>query len=335
MNVFQKITILFLLVIVLLPANVAFAGITIRPFLIDETYEPRDSEVKTITLTSDYPSRKAVLYATVNEITVDSEGEIKEFVTPVMTDRTNTVTSWVKITRGRIELMPGEKLEVPITLAIHPYAQPGVYHVFIGFVETSKRPQAEAIAMAGKANGVIVKITIADDREDSMRISSFLIDRFVTGEDNRTINIEVQNLGDISSAPKGEIVFYDSRGVEVTSVPVNNEGKVIPAGETVTLQSSVPLDDSLGRFKANVSLNYGDHQQASLFDTAFFYMMPLHLILMIFGGILVVAILVALLFRRALANDAQNEDGDEITMYIREGHDANPKDHDIDLKKKE
>ena len=112
-----------LLLVLLIPTNLAFFCNHYTAFLIDETYQPRDSEVKTITLTSDYPSRKAVLYATVNEITADSEGEIKEFVTPVMTDRTNTVTSWAEITRGRIELMPGEKIEVPSN-QIHPYAEP-------------------------------------------------------------------------------------------------------------------------------------------------------------------------------------------------------------------
>ena len=34
---------------------------------------------------------------------------------------------------------------------------------FYRFVETPKRDQVEAVAMAGKADGVIVKITIADD----------------------------------------------------------------------------------------------------------------------------------------------------------------------------
>lgn len=324
---------LLILVSFSLPAGVFASEITIRPFLIDETLQPRDSVTKTITLTNKYESRKAVLYATVNEITVGAEGEIKEFISPVMTDRTNTVTSWIEIGRGRIELKPGETIEVPITLSIHPYAKPGEYHVFVGFVEASKRYEAEAQAMAGDANGVIVKITIADKREDSMRISSFVVDRFVTGDDNRTINIEVENMGDLPSAPTGEIIFYDSRGVEVTSVPVNMNGEVIAPGESAVLKSSVPLDDSLGRFKANVSLQYGENQRASLFDTAFFYMMPMHLLLLVFGGILFIALMVALLFRRSFVNDYHdNDDGDEVTMFVRDGHDAQPQDHDIDLK---
>lgn len=322
-----------ILLLLFLP-SVSFAGnLTIRPFLIDETLQPRDSVVKVITLTSDYPIRKALVYATVNEITIDADGEIKEFVTPVMTDRTDTITSWVQITRGRIEINPGEKIEVPITLKVHPFAKPGEYHAFVGFVEATTGDQANAVAMAGDADGVIVKITIADQRKDNLRISSFLIDRFVTNDDKRAIDIEVENLGDLPAAPAGEIVFYDSQGAEMGSVVVNEEGKVVEPGNTIKLESLVPLEAVPGRYKANLSLHYGDNQQAALYDTTFFYLIPKHLLFYVFGGILILSLLIVVLFRRVMKNDDDDySDGDAVAMYVREGHDPKPQDHDIDLK---
>ncbi len=306
--------------------------VTIRPFLIDETLKPREDVENIVAITNDYEFRKAVLYATVNEISIDSSGAIKEFVTPVMTDRTVTVTSWVEVSRGRIEVDPGGSTEVPIRLKIHPFAEPGEYHVFVGFVQAPNRPAAEAIAMAGDAKGVIVKVTVADEREDSMRIVGFIIDRFVTGDDKRVIDIEVENLGDIPSAPVGEIIFYDSRGIEVTTVPVNTAGDIVAPGERMVLKSIIPLDDGLGRFKANVQLKYGENQKASIYDTTFFYMMPIHLLLLIFGGVLLVVLFVALLFRRAFVTHDDEDECDEVTMYVRDGHGAEPKDHDINLK---
>ena len=317
----------------LLPVGTVLAtGIDVRPFLIDVELSPRESRSQVITLQNDYPTRKAVLYATVNEISVDSIGEIKEFVTPVMTDRTNTVTSWIEITRGRLEVMPGESLEVPLNIRVHPYAEPGEYHVFIGLVEASKRHVAEAVAMAGDANGVIVKIVIADERTDSMRISRFLIDRFVIGEDSKTISVEVENMGDLPSAPSGEIIFYDSRGVEVDNVVLQSNRQIAP-GETTTIDAAVPLSSTLGRYKANVSLSYGNSQSASLYDTTYFYMMPWNILFMVVGAITVVSLLITLLLRRALTARHDYEDGDEVVMYIKDGHDPQPKDHDIDLKK--
>jgi hypothetical protein len=323
---------LFLLVLLLAPTLSHASEITVRPFLIDETLAPRDMVENLITLKSDYELRKAVLYATVNEISVDSEGIIKQFVSPVMTDRTNTVTSWIEITRGRIEIPPGETREVPLTIHVDPFAKPGEYHVFIGIVEAINKPAARAIAMNGEADGIIVKITIADQRTDSMKIKSFVIDRFVTGQSKRIIDIELENSGDIASAPIGEIIFYDSRGIEVSSIDVNTEGVSIAPGETININSSIPLDDELGRFKANLSLKYGVDQKASLHDTTFFYLMPLHLLLLLFTGVLIATIFVTFLFRRAFFSHEEDEDFDEVAMYVRDGHEPNPKDHDIDLK---
>jgi hypothetical protein len=328
-----SITSLLMLIFLNFPVALLASEINIRPFLIDEILEPRDSITKSITLTNKYETRKAVLYATVNEITVDSTGEIKEFISPVMTDRTNTVTSWIEVSRGRIELNPSEVVEVPLTINIHPYAQPGEYHVFIGFVEAAKRYEAENIAMSGDADGVIVKITVADKREDVMRISGFTVNRFVTGDNSRTISVEVENSGDLPSAPTGEIIFYNSHGAEVMSIPVNTDGKEILPGESAVLENLIPLEDSLGRFKANVSLHYGENQKAELFDTTFFYLMPANLLLLVFGGILLVAIITALLLRRSLVREYVNDNMDDVTMFVRDGYETQPKEHDINLKK--
>lgn len=329
----NKVIKFLVLSLMLFSAGFASASeLTVRPFLVDHVLRPRDVTTDTVVLTNDSTYRKYLVYATVNEISVDPDGEIKEFVSPVMTDRTNTITSWIEVTRGRIEVPPGERVEVPLIVRVNPFAQPGVYHAFVGFVPTSNSPKAQEIAMNGDADGVIVKVTIADDREDNMKISGFIIDRFITGED-RDIDVVIENTGDISSAPKGEVVFYDSRGIEVTAVDINTEGVEIPPGETVTLKGSVPIEDTLGRFKANISLHYGENQRAALYDTTFFYMMPLHLLLVMFGVILVGAIVVVLLFRKTfLTTQYESEDGDDVMLYVRDGHDPNPQDHDIDLK---
>jgi hypothetical protein len=305
--------------------------ITIRPFLIDETVEARDVLTRTITLTNQYQDRKLVVFATVNEISVDSAGEIKEFITPVMTDRTNTVTSWVEISRGRIELEPGATIEVPLTLRIHPYVKYGEYHVFIGFVPESTRPEAEKIALQGEAGGVIVKVTVADDIQESLRVGGFLIDRFVIVESDRNVSIKVRNDGELPSTPSGEVIFYNSKGEEVAAIPVNTSGTVVAPGEEITLSEKLPIENDLGRYKANLDLKYGVNQKASLADTTFFYSLPLQLVLFIFFGILIITLFVTLLFKRVFMEEKDDEDAQSVVMYVKDTHDAKPKDHDIDL----
>jgi|AntRauTorckE6833_2_1112554.scaffolds.fasta_scaffold01348_8 hypothetical protein len=335
----QKITSSLLLILItafVLPTNFAEANeISIRPFLIDETAGPRDIIEETVVLNNDGNSLRYI-YATVNEISVDQEGEIKKFVSPVMTDRTNTITSWIEVTRGRIELAPKERKEISLTIRINPFVQPGEYHAFVGFGHAQNRPTAESNAMNGDVDGVIVKITINDQRTEGLRLSRFSIDRFITNENQRAVEVIIENTGEIADSPQGEIIFYDSQGREIDAVEFNTEGVQINPGETKTIMTNVPLDRDIGRFKANLSLDYGIKQKASLFDSTSFYLLPLNLLLLIFGIILVGAIFVTLLFRKAfLAHDYEDEDGEQVTMYVKEGHEANPKDHDIDLKKKQ
>lgn len=324
------------LVYVMLCAPVfAFASdVEVRPFLIDRTVEGRDYISEEIVITNNKNHRLNV-YATVNEITVDQVGEIKSFVAPIMTDRTNTVTSWAEITRGRIEIEPGETAAVPLSFRIHPSVEPGEYHVFIGFVPASKRYQAEAAAMAGDAEGVIVKLTVEDERSEYLRIAGFVIDRFVTNEEDRRVSIELENLGEVTAAPEGEIIFFNSTGEEINAVPVNTENLRIPPGETVTITSEIPFGNELGRFKANLSLQYGEKQKASLYDTTQFFMMPLHIMLLMLLVAILVSIFIFLLLHKALVVKEEHEDGIDLPFMVKEGHDPQPKDHDIDLSNKD
>ena len=327
----MRLLILLVLFVLVLPVTANANEITVRPFLIDKALVPRESVTETIVLKNAYPTRVATLYATVNEISVDTSGEIKEFVTPVMTDRTNTVTSWIEITHARLQVQPGETLEVPLTIKVHPYAEPGEYHLFIGFVETNKRSVAEAKALAGEADGVIVKVTVADERKDSMRISSMTVDRFVTDTDNQQVAITVENAGDTTSAPVGELIFYNNRGKEVNSVSINSENSQVGPGETKTFVASIPFSGDIGRFKANVNLAYGENQRANLYDTSSFYMIPFKYLAMVAGLAVLLLVVLLLLLRRSMLLLPASESGDEVPLFVRDGHNPNPKHHDIDL----
>lgn len=328
----MKLRVLLIGLLLMAQPTFALAGeVTIRPFLVDKTMVPRESAVETIRLENNYEFRKTVIFATVNEITVGTDGEIREFVSPVMTDRTTTVTSWIEIGRGRIEIMPGEVADIPLTINVHPYAEPGEYHVFVGFVEARNRPLAEKQALNNDAPGVIVKVTVADERVDTMRVASLQVDRFVTDPDEQMVEVTVENPGELPSAPEGELIFYNSRGIEVASTNVNEEKIVIPPGAERTFSVAVPFDDDLGRYKANLNMRYGANQQASLYDTTTFFMMPIWYLLAFGVGILLLVFVLILLFRRALSTNEVSEHGDDVAMFVRDGHTPNPQSHDIDL----
>lgn len=309
--------------------------INLRPFLIDVELEPREQVTREVTISSEYPHRKAIIFATVNEISLDDDGEIKAFQSPIGSDRASAVTSWIEVTRGRIEVSAGETVTVPLTIAAHPYAKPGEYHAFIGFVEAPNRPVAERTALAGDADGVVLKVTVPDDRISALRLQQFDIERFVTADRNREIAVTLENTGDLPATPSGEIIFYDTRGVEVTAVPVNHSGITIQPGEARELITQVPIEQGMGRYKANISLAHTPQQTASIYDTAFFYYISPAVLFSILGGILLATALIVWLFRRTLLTEAEDDEhGNDVLLFVRDGVAAEPKDHDIDLKTK-
>jgi hypothetical protein len=252
-----------------------------------------------------------------------------------MTDRTNTITSWIEIGRGRIELLPKETKVVPLTIRMHPQTLPGTYHAFIGFVPEKKRPNAEQIALQGNAEGLILKIALEESRSELLRISSFQTSRIIVKENQRTLEIEVENSGELDATPIGEIIFYNGRGEEVASTLVNEAGVVVAAGSRTTLTETIPFGDELGRFKANVTLKYGPDAKSTSFDTVQFFMLPLKVAIALALAILVFSLFITYLLRRVFRDELQeDEDGKDIPLYIRNDREHIDKDHDIHVSKK-
>jgi hypothetical protein len=321
-------------IVLLSPSFVNASDITIQPLLLDLELVSREVVTHDITLTNDSDT-KLTVYATVNEIAIDGSGDIKEFISPVMTDRTSTVTSWIEITRGRIELEPRETKTVPLTIRMHPQTKPGVYHAFIGFVPDKKRPDAEVTALQGNAEGLILKIALDEVRNELLRISKFQSNRIIFNESRRSIEIEVQNDGDADSIPSGEIIFYNSRGEEVASTPANETGVTVPAGGVATLTATVPFYDELGRFKANVTLKYGPNSKSTTFDTLQFFMIPFKVLLVLGACIALFSLIITYLLRRVFRDELHSEeDGKDIPLYIRNDREHIDKDHDIHVTKK-
>lgn len=310
------------------------ASFTVRPFLFNENLQPRDIVTRDVALTND-TNRKLNIYATVNEITLDTTGETKEFISPVMTDRSLNATSWVEITRGRIALEPGESTTTPITFRVHSGAKPGDYNVFVGFVDTNKRFIAEETALRGEAKGIPVQITIGENLSTALAITKFKIPRFIFKESRRDIELSIVNNGEVSEIPKGEIIFYNSRGEEVSSSLVNTDGASLNIEEELSYPNRVPIYETIGRFTATVNINYGKNGQLVLFDTTEFFIVPWYWLMILILLIIIFSLFVTYLIKRAMEDNIMVEQEEiDLPLTINQGYVSKEKDHDITLSKK-
>lgn len=301
------------------------------PFIIDKEAEPRDIIETEVVLKNetDLPTR---VFASVNEVEVDGSGKVKSFLTAYGEERAKSVTSWIGIDRGRVELTPGAETRLPLQFNIHPDAKPGVYHAFVGFGSGKNRDEAEVQVMNGIAPGVIVRLSVPDNRKADLRLARFSVERILTSDAHDAVNVALTNPGDVPLVPAGEIVFYNGRGEEVNTVPLNADGRMVAPGETANFNSSLATDGLMGKYKAYARISYGEGQAASITDTAFFYVAPLPYLVGLFVLLFILSFVMVFWWRRyVLPEDVPHEAGEQLPVFVRPGAQRDSKDHDIKL----
>ncbi len=304
---------------------------TVAPLILDVEVQPRDIITKKITVTNT-GEQPVTLYPTVNNISMKEGGTMEVFVTPVESDRTTSLASWIEISRRGIDLKPQETETIEMTLRINPESVPGVYHAFIGFGSGRNRDEAEAQVRGGRAPGTIVNVTIEDKKNELLKLSQFVVDKFLTGKNDKPAFFTFKNPGDETVVPTGEIIVYDSSGKEIKAIKLNTENVAIPAGSEHSFEAHIPQDGLFGKYKAYLSIEYGTEQRATVQDTNFFYAFPIKHILIVVG-ILFMLVIIGSWYVHKRYFDEEIDDSDHLTFHIRESK-SESKEHDIDLKQK-
>lgn len=317
-----------------LPAfSYAQVAYTISPLVIDTKAEARDILTKKITITNT-GTAMGTIYPTVNNISLDAGGTIQEFHPPVESDRTASLASWIEISRSGINVPVGESKTIDVILRINPNPVPGTYHAYIGFGYGRNQDEAQAQVNNGKAPGTVITVTIQDNKLELLKLSRFIIDRFITKTGNQAAVYTIKNPGDEALVPTGEIIFYDNKGVEVSALTVNEGKESIPPGEEREFKVEVPTQGLFGKYKAFLNVEYGVAQKASVQDTSFFYVLPMKILLSIMGVLAVVVIILALYIHKKYFDDSYVDDSDVLPLHIRDTY-SDPLHHDIDLSKKD
>lgn len=326
----QRIAFIFLLAFFAVEPAYANIAYTVTPLVIDEEIEPRDIIEREITLTNtgDVP---VTIYPTVNNIAVDEGGAMKEFITQVMSDQTTSLAAWIEISRAGIDLRAGEVKTINLTLRVNPGAKPGTYHAFVGFAHGGNRDEAERKVKQGTAPGIVVSTSLKDTKVTLLKLARFAISRFVVQEANTASSFTMRNPGDEPLVPHGEIIFYDSKGVEVGTTAVNPDNVVIPPGGEHEFQGTVPISGLFGKYKAFLSVEYGTQNRASLQDTAFFYAIPLRTLIIVLSLVLVCMLFVSLYLHRRYFGTEDDDGSEPLPLHIKDTA-SDPLHHDIDLR---
>lgn len=292
------------------------ASFTAIPVVIDEkANKARDILKESLILVNNSASRLNI-YAFVNNIATQ-EGK-QEFLDPSRADQSSSLANWILFPRGVIELLPREKKKVDFNIEVNLRAKAGMYHALISLAEASTRDDAEK-KIAGVPS-VTVNLEVLEDIKERLQLKSFISDKIFFSGFPVSFSYELENIGNRSAIPQGEIRIYDRRGREVTSIPINEKASTIVPAENLKLASNWSGPElnnpeakgrflaqvssgigfrGIGKYKAILDLEYGAAGK-TLQDTVFFWVIPWPHILVIFAALSIFIIISALLFHKRI-----------------------------------
>lgn len=271
------------------------AELTVVPVVVDEKAKARDILKETISITNT-SQRKLTLYPAINDVK-PQEGQAEFVSAQGADDKKDSLANWIELSRGVIDLLPGETHEIPFVVRVSLNAMPGTYHADISFYEGSNRQDAESKSPLAVAT---VNTEVQADIKESMQLNKFITDGFFFSGDDVLFNFQLENIGNQELKPKGEIRIYDRKGREVASIPVNPEGKSFTPDQAAQLASAWSAAEGFGKFKAFLNIDYGNNQSGSLQDTVFFWIIPWQQLLAILVVSVISIIVSALYFHRWL-----------------------------------
>lgn len=266
--------------------------LSITPVVVDKQAKVRDIVEASLTLvnTSD---RKLTLYPSVNDI--HPETGAQDFSAAKNADDLEaSLARWIELSRGVIDMGPGEEKTIPFVIRVNQAATPGLYHAVISFADGSTRESAAQLATA------TVNLEVQADIKEIMQLNKFTTDNVVFSGDDVLFNYQVQNIGNQDLRPKGEIRIYDRKGEEIASIEVNGDGKNVSPDQVAQLASVWNGAQGFGRYKALLNVDYGSSQTASVQDSVFFWVIPWKQLLGLTVVTLIAIIILALNFHRQL-----------------------------------
>jgi hypothetical protein len=258
---------------------------SVTPLIFDEKAKQRDIIKETVGVVNN-SDHSINLYAFVNN--VDPTAGVEGFQSASEADLGKSLANWIEISRGAIELMPGEKREIPLLIQVNLRATTGMYHAFISFANGSTRDEAERNMKNGMS--VAVNVEILDDAKEAMELKSFTsASTFITGK-TASFKYDIQNIGNRPLSPKGQVRIFNRSGEEVATLDVNQQGETLDPNISGQLASAWDAGSRFGRYKAMLDVEYGDKTRGTLQDTVFFWLIPWKEMLAVFFSLGVVVL---------------------------------------------
>lgn len=265
--------------------------LSVTPVVIDEKAQERDILKESIIIKNN-TTHVLQLYPSVNDINTQL-GEQAYARATNSEELSNSLANWIELTRGMIELLPGEEKTIPFLIRVNLSAVAGAYHAQISLTQGGTRAEADSKPALVV---VMVNVEVKANIKELLQLNTFSTGTIFFSGDDVMFNYKLQNIGNQDLHPTGQIHIFNRRGEEVASVEVNKDSKTVSPEQVSELASVWSAAQGFGRYKAMLTVGYGAAQTATVQDTVFFWVVPWKQMLSVFAVSLIIIVVLALQF---------------------------------------
>ena len=200
------------------------------------------------------------------------------------------LSHWVEISREPILIPAYQSRQVPFTIRVPLDAEPGGKYATV-LVGTG--PVAQDISGTGiRISTLVSSLILANVRGEVIeeaRIREFSTEKSFYQKPEVRFTLRMENTGNVHIQPQGEIRIFNLWGKERGLIPINHKteyGNVLPQSVrkwNFLWQGEESLLEA-GRYKAVLTLIYGNEAKKTVSETVYFWVLPLVPTAGILGG---------------------------------------------------
>lgn len=271
-------------------------AVTIIPPNLEFSVQPGETITTKVKLFNESADTLTQYSSVANFVAKDETGT-PEFVTE--TD-VSDLASWMTVEPGPFNLSSGDRLEIPVTIAVPADAEPGGHYAAVFF--SGQAPDAAAqqgqIGIAAKV-GSLILVRVAGDISERATIAEFGSDGGETVYNRLPVDfvLRMQNQGNVHVRPTGTITIRNIIGGTTRELVVNPTlGAVLPAStrrfdmtwERTAVDEKTSFfkefanewnNFAFGPYTANLVVTYGIANDKTATATYSFWVLPWRVLL--------------------------------------------------------
>ncbi len=212
---------------------------------------------------------------------------------PIFASETNgqTLAEWVDISKEGITIPKQQTVSVPFTIKCPQNAAPGGHYAAILIGTRPADGGAESALKTAQFVSSLFFVRVAGDVVESGTIREFRTTASVLQTPDVDFEVRFQNTGNVHLQPQGDISIYNMWGEERGTIPINHQthfGNVLPQSIrkfNFTWKSEESAFD-IGRYRAVVTLGFGEDKKNFVTSTTYFWIVPYKEILIFLSAII-------------------------------------------------